>query len=256
MKKKLIIVLTFLFALILLVGCEQKPNGGGDDKPFSWEGKTVVAVTLVRDKVPEEIDIDEFQMSMLSVEVEFSDGTKKEFTCDDSHFRLSKEIKQAGKPRLTIECTDASGNEVGTSNFTLNIVSYTAQDEKAIEEATNIIVAKRNGDKVDFVVAKTEGISGGQLQYTYDATKLTLGEATKGSDVEYAYVNVKDGKVQILFENSTNLEAGAVICSIAYTGDYRNSGLAIDSTFANACSVLVEVTPTPITNMSYHVSRK
>lgn len=254
MKKKLIIVLTFLFAL-LLVGCQEKPNED-EPKEFSWTGKEAIVVNFLRDKAPEEIDVDEFQMSMLTVEVEFSDGTKKEFTCDDSHFSLSKEIKSVGKPRLTIICKDDAGNEVETANFTLNIVSYTAQDTKAVEDATNIIVAKRNNDKIEFVVAKTEGLASGQLQYTYDTSKLTLGEVTKGASVGYVNAKVENGKIQIGFANDANLEAGTVICSIAYTGDYRNSGLAIDETFANGCWSIVDVTPTAIDNMVYHVSRK
>ena len=256
MKKKIFIVLTFIFAL-LLIGCKEK-NPGGDTPAdnFNWAGKEAVVINLVRSKVQDEYDIEEFNLSMLFVEVEFADGTKKEFSCDDDHFSLSKEIKTVGKPRLTVSCVDDLGNEVVTANFTLNIVSYTAQDNDAIEAANNIIIAKRNGDKIDFIIAKTTGMASGQLQYTFDTAKMTLGEVTNGTSAGYVTAKVEGNKVQIGFANSENLEAGTVICSIAYTGDFRNSGLAIDSEFANGCWFLVDTTPTAIDDMVYHVSRK
>lgn len=254
MKKKLIIVLTFLFALFL-IGCKDKPSGNGGDS-FSWKGKEAVSIKYLRDLTPEEIDIDEFELSMLHVEVEFGDGTKQQFDCGEGHFSLSKEIKTVGTPRLTIICDDEEGNEVETANFTVRFVSYTAQDEAAIKDAANAIVAKRNGDKVDFVLVKTDGLASGQLRFTYDASKLTLSEITKGSGVGYVDVEVKDGKVSIGFASDANLQEGTVICSIAFSGDYRNSSLALDETFENACWAVVDNAPVAISDVVYHVSRK
>ena len=254
MKKKLIIVLTFLFAL-LLIGCKENgPTPSGDD--FSWAGKEAAKVKVVKEKLLEEYDLDEFELSMLYVEVEFADGSTHEFSCGDSHFALSKEVKTVGKPRLQIICTDDSGNEIETANFTITFVSYTAQDAKAIEDAANAIMVKRNGDKVEFVVAKSANIASGQLQFTYDASKLTFGEATKGSAVGYVHTEVKDGKVSLGFTNDAALAEGTVICSIAYTGDYRNSGLALNEEFENACWMIADNTPAPLNDVVYHVSRK
>lgn len=254
MKKKLIIVLTFLFAL-LLIGCK----GGNDNPPvdgFNWSGKEATKISVVKDKLAEEYDIDEFTIGMITVKVEFSDGSSHEFTCDDSHFALSKEITTTGKPRLQIICTDDAGNEIETANFTITVVSYTTQDARAIEAANNAIVAKRNGDKIDFVVAKTNGLSSGQLQYTYSTEKMTLGEVTKGSAAGYVNVEVKDGKISLGFANDENLEEGAVICSIAYTGDYRNSELAINEEFDNTCWMVAQDAPVLVADVTYHVSRK
>lgn len=255
MKKKLIIVLTFLFAL-LLVGCK----GGGTDTPsgdgFDWAGKEATKISVVKEKLAEEYDLEEFTIGMLTVKVEFADGSSHEFTCDDPHFALSKEIKTVGKPRLQIICTDDKGNEIETANFTITIVSYTTQDSRAIEEADNAIMAKRNGDKVEFVVAKSAGLASGQLQFTYDTTKLTLGEVTNGSAVGYVHVEVKDGKVSLGFTNDAELAEGTVICSIAFTGDYRNSGLALNEEFDNACWMIADNAPAPLADVVYHVSRK
>jgi len=254
MKKKLIIVLTFLFAL-LLIGCK----GGNDNPPvegFNWAGKEVEKVTVVKDKLAEEYDLEEFTIGMITVKVEFSDSSSHEFTCDDSHFSLNKEVTTVGKPRLQIICTDDAGNEVETAAFTITFVSYTAQDNKAIEAANNAIVAKRNGDKIDFVVAKTNGLASGQLQYSYNTEKMTLGEVTKGSAAGYVNVEVKDGKVSLGFANDENLEEGAVICSIAYTGDYRNSELAINEEFDNTCWMVAQDAPVLVADVTYHVSRK
>lgn len=273
MKKRLVLILIFMLALVL-VGCGEKPSGNGGGTPggdtpggdtpggdtpvtgFSWEGKEVEKIVLLRDKLQAEYDFDEFDLSMLFVEVTFADGTKHEFSCDDEHFDLSKPITTTGKPRLTIICTDDEGNEVETANFTISIVSYTTQDERALDAAANVIMVKRNGEKVDFIIAKTSGIASGQLQYTFDTTKLTLGEVTKGTTVGYVNASVSDGKISIGFANDANLEAGTVICSIAYTGDYRNSSIAINEEFANGLWTLVENTPTSMNDISYHTSRK
>lgn len=254
MKKKLIIVLTFLFAL-LLVGCKGNDNPPSGDG-FSWAGKEAEKVKVVKEKLLEEYDLDEFELSMIYVEVEFADGSTHEFSCGDSHFALSKEVKTVGKPRLQIICTDDSGNEIETANFTITFVSYTAQDAKAIEDADNAIMVKRNGEKVEFVVAKSAGLASAQLQFTYDTTKLTLGEVTNGSAVGYVHVEVKDGKVSLGFTNDEALAEGTVICSIAFTGDYRNSGLALNEQFENACWMIVENEVAPLADVVYHVSRK
>ena len=248
MKKKLIIVLTFLFAL-LLIGCK----GGNDNPPvdgFNWAGKEATKISVVKDKLAEEYDLEEFTIGMITVKVEFSDGSSHEFTCDDSHFALSKEITTVGKPKIQIICTDE------TAKFTITIVSYTTQDTRAIEAANNAIVAKRNGDKIDFVVAKTTGLASGQLQYSYNTEKMTLGEVTRGSAAGYVNVEVKDGKISLGFANDENLEEGAVICSIAYTGDYRNSELAINEEFENTCWMVAQDAPVLVADVTYHVSRK
>lgn len=262
MKKRLIFVLLFLL-VFTLAGCKTgvDPENGGDDKPFSWEGKEVSDVSILRNKMAEEYDIDEFDLSMLYVEVEFADGTKQEIKCNDEHISLSeadlKKLTYVGKPRITVVCTDNNGNEVETAGFVINLVSYTLQDTQALDLAGNVIMARRSSDgtKVEFFVAKTNGLASGQLQFKYNKDVLTLGEVTKNANF-YGNVKVEDGKISIGFASDANLEVGTVICSIVFSGDYRNSGLALNEEFNNQCFSIVENAPVSVDDIAYHVSRK
>ena len=282
MKKKLLFVLICMFALVLF-GCTNGGNSGnggneggqgqqgggeqgggeqgggeqgGNTETFSWKDKVVDKVEIVREKLQDDYDIDEFDLSMLYVLVTFEDGEKVEFDCGDSHFELNKPITSVGSPRLKIICTDDNGEETETANFTIHVVSYSLIDDRALEANANVIMAKRNGTKIDFVVAKTSGVAGGQMQFVFDTTKLTLGEITKNTSGFYVSAKVQEGKVQIGFASAENLETGTVICSIAFEGDYRASALAIDEEFNNACWKLVDLTTVEVDDIAYHVSKK
>ena len=248
-----------LFALLLLAACESKPGGG---KEVDWDSKTVSDIKIVNETFYATYEYDEFDLSMLKIQVIYTDGTSREISVTEdmlSEKDLAK-LTKPSKPRITIEY---KGLEI---QATVKLIDSSELDQNLnIDgEYACVIKAIRNQEQgiINFIFEANEEyeVCALSFAFTYDKAVMQLSNAVVNSALQgVGRVSLEDGKVLFSYvENAESMKEEVVLFSVSYTGDYRNSKLALCETYENKVYVANYSTyeTKPVDNVLYHVSVK
>lgn len=258
MKKfKLLLSLVLAFLLVFAFGCKE------DNPPvIDWDSKTVESIEAVQETFDKEYEYDEFDISMLKIKVYYTDGTSREISVDESMLseKDAKKLTSPNTPRITIEY----GGEEAVSRVHLIDSSRLDENLNKDGEYACVIKAIRDKDKeiINFIFEGNNeySVCAMSFEFIYDNTKMQLSDAKLDSNLKgLGGIVIEDSKIRFAYsEDGTVLEGELVLFSVKYTGDYRESGLAISTDFDNVVYVANTATyeTTRVNNVLYHVSVK
>ena len=94
--------LIFVFVLAIFAGFIVACNG--KEKEIDWSKKTVSGISPVKETFYADYEYDEFELSMLKIHVEYTDGTSRDIPVSEDMLdeKDLKKLKTVGKPRITI----------------------------------------------------------------------------------------------------------------------------------------------------------
>lgn len=255
MNKKVFILIILVLFLSILCACSKEPSKEKEKDPD--EGKEIVSISVDKNTIPEFIDIDEFDLSVIKVIVEYSDSTTREMPLkedmiDEDTLEL---LKKGATKRVTITYKEEFA-------CTANIATkdYGANDPKIGDNDVIILLSRDKGaSKLLCSVKSTKGVSSIQCTFSYDNTKLNLDLASlklkEGYDIS---VNLDSGKLTILLiaKNEVLLQGEEELFSINYTGNYREAGFLLDSDANNRVLRFENGELKDVTDVNYFFSLK
>lgn len=228
MNKKLILIIIFILSLLVFVGC-GKSTPGNDPEVDPDEGKEIVGISVDKTTIPEFIDIDEFDLSVIKVIVEYSDSTTREMPLKEDMIDTDvlEALKSGSSKRVTITYKDEFA-------CTANIATkdYGANDPKIGDNDVIILLSRdKASSKLLCSVLSITGVSSIQCTFAYDNTKISLDinslKAKEGYDIS---AHIEDNKLTILLiaKNETLMQGNNELFSINYSGNYREAAFVID----------------------------
>ena len=98
-KIKLVLVLFLTIFSLGLIAC-----GEGGNTEIDWSKKTVSGISPVKETFYAKYEYDEFEIGMLKIRVEYTDGTSRDIPVTEEMLdeKDLKKLKSTGKPRITI----------------------------------------------------------------------------------------------------------------------------------------------------------
>lgn len=227
------ILLLILVLLLALVGCK----GGKEKEPEVKdpdEGKEIYGISVDKDTIPNYIDVDEFDLSMIKVIVEYADGSTR--TMDLKEEMVDEEslavLKKGGSKRATITYKDEFA-----CTCNIKTVDFGAADPKLGDNDVIVMIKRdKENETLIFSILSNVGLSSLQAQFKYDSTQLQLSKDIQVADIsQEVRVNITDKYIQVLVmaSNDDLLRGDVLIFSTKYEGNYRESNIEIDDTNAN-----------------------
>ena len=230
--KKLLLVIFVL--MIALVGCKNNANNKPEPEKDPDEGKEIYGISVDKDTIPSYIDIEEFDLSVIKVIVEYTDGSTrimdlKEDMIDDETLEM---LKKGITKRVTITYKD---DYACTCN--IRTVDFGADDPKLGDNDVIVMIRRdKENSKLVFSILSNVGLSSLQAQFKYDNTQLQLSKDIEIADIsQEVRVNITDKYIQVLVmaSNDDLLRGDVLVFSTKYEGNYRESNIEIDETNAN-----------------------
>ena len=255
MNKKALILLILVLFLSFIVGCRKNPSGPKEVDPD--EGKEIVAISVDKTTIPEFIDVDEFDLSVIKVIVEYSDSTTREMPLKEDMIDSDtlEMLKKGASKRVTI---------VYKEDFacTANIATkdYGANDPKIGDNDAVLLLSRdKAASKLLCSVLSNKGVSSIQCTFTYDSSKFNLDNSSisvkNGYDIS---VDIASGKLTILLiaKDETLLAGNEVLFSINYTGNYREAAFELDEEATNRVLRFENGELLDLTDVNYFFSLK
>ena len=250
----LLIILVLMFAV---TGCKKDKGNGNDPVKDPDEGKEIFEISVNKSTIPEFIDIDEFDLSVIKVIVTYEDGTNREMPLAEDMIDASdlETLKKGASKRVTI-----TYKEDFTCTANIATKDYGALDPK-IGENDVIVMLSRDKENTLLVgkVLSNKGLSSLQCSFTFDNSKLSLDFSTikykEGYDVT---VNIEENRITILLiaKDEALLKGENVLFSLKYSGDYRSSDIKIDEAYQNRVLRFENGELLDVTDVKYHFSLK
>ena len=260
MKKiKLLLVLVIALFACFLFACQEKPVGPDE---VDWDSKTVSDIGLVNETFYANYEYDEFELSMLKIHVTYTDGASRDISVTEDMLSEKdlRKLTSTGKPRITIEyegfTVQGTVKLIDSSELdvNLNVDGQYACVIKAIRDQSKGII------NFSFEANEEYEVCALNFAFTFDQSVMQLANATLNSNLEgVGKVSLEDGKIVFAYaENAKSMKEDVVLFTVSYTGDYRNSKLAISETYDNKVYVAnYETYETElVSNVLYHVSVK
>ena len=232
--KKIRLIFVFVLAIfaIALVGCQA-----GGEKEIDWSKKTVSGISPVKESFYADYEYDEFELSMLKIHIEYTDGTSRDIPVTEDMLDESdlKKLKNIGKPRITIY--------YGEFDFQINIrlIDSSRLDENLNSEGKYACVIKAIRDQekgiINFIFEGNDeyDICAMNFAYSYDSTLMQVSNGKLNEELTgFGDVKLEDGKIIFAYtESGTSLEGEIVLFTVNYTGDFRNSKLGVLESYDN-----------------------
>ena len=253
--KKLLLVIFVL--MIALVGCKNNANNKPEPEKDPDEGKEIYGISVDKDTIPSYIDIEEFDLSVIKVIVEYTDGSTrimdlKEDMIDDETLEM---LKKGITKRVTITYKD---DYACTCN--IRTVDFGADDPKLGDNDVIVMIRRdKENSKLVFSILSNVGLSSLQAQFKYDNTQLQLSKDIEIADIsQEVRVNITDKYIQVLVmaSNDDLLRGDVLVFSTKYDGNYRESNIEIDETNANRVLRLENGELIDVTDVNYCFSLK
>lgn len=255
--KKIRIALIFVLAIlaVVLVAC-------GGEKEIDWDSKTVSGISPVKDTFYADYEYDEFELSMLKIHVEYTDGMSRDISVTEDMLEESdlKKLKSTGKPRITIY--------YGEFEFQINVRLI---DSSRLDENLNsdgkyacVIKAIRDQEKgiINFIFEGNDeyDICAMSFAYSYDSTLMQVSGAKLNEELTgIGDVKLEDGKIIFAYtESCASLDGEIVLFTVNYTGDFRNSKLGVLESYDNVVyeADFTDYSTHLVRNVLYHASIK
>ena len=256
MKKiKLIFVFVLAIFATILVAC-------GGEKEIDWSKKTVSGISPVKETFYADYEYDEFELSMLKIHIEYTDGTSRDIpvTEDMLDEKDIKKLKTVGKPRITIYY-DAFDFQIN-----VRIIDSSRLDENLNKDGNYACVIKAIRDQekgiINFIFEGNENydICAMSFAYSYDTTLMQVSNGKLNESLTgIGDVKLEDGKIMFAYtESGTVLEGEVVLFTVNYTGDFRNSKLGVLESYNNVVyeADFTDYSTHLVRNVLYHASVK
>ncbi len=261
MKKFLnIILILFLF---LICSCKGSGSGGEVEKDPD-EGKTVIQVEAIKDSIPEGIDTEDLDFSVIKILITYEDGTTREaglteqMLIDGGDTENLAALKEGASKRIT---ASYKGCECKLNITTIN---YRALDPK-LGDNDMIIMVRRTEDKskVELAALSNVGFSSLQACFAYNDKEFNFNEKDIQVNEAYdIYYRIQDSKIYVfLFAKNIEIIKGDVtLLTIGYTesSDYRKANFEIDKSFKSSAIYFDNVSKDfkEFENIIYHYSKR
>lgn len=265
MKKiRLIFTLVLIACFALFAGCKDTPvNPNPDPDNVDWDSKEVLDVSPVQETFNKEYEYDEFTLDLLKIHIEYTDGTTRDISITEemlSDEDLAK-LTRIGKPRIEVVYND---------EFSFKAV-VTLVDSSRLDENLNadgkyaaVIKAIRDKEKgvINFYLDSNTNynVCAFAFAFQFDASIMQVSNALVNDKLAGEGGVLLDGN-KIIFaysENGKVISESVLLFSVSYTGDYRESKLALCEDYNNILYVAdLETFDTHVVNnVLYHVSVK
>lgn len=250
-------ILLLIFALLLaLVGCK----GGKEKEPEVKdpdEGKEIFGISVDKDSIPNYIDVDEFDLSMIKVIVEYADGSTR--TMDLTEEMVDAEslviLKKGGSKRATITYKDEFA-----CTCNIKTVDFGAADPKLGDNDVIVMIRRdKENEKLEFSILSNVGLSSLQARFKYDSSALKLENEIEYADISQEIkLNITNEYIEVLViaSNDDLLRGDKLIFSTKYSGNYRDSNIEIDDTYQNRVLRLENGELLDVTDVNYCFSLK
>ena len=256
MNLKKLLLLIFVL-LIGLVGCKNNSNNKPEPEKDPDEGKEIYGISVDKNTIPSYIDIEEFDLSVIKVIVEYADGTTrtmdlKEDMIDDETLAL---LKKGITKRVTI-----TYKEDFACTCNIRTVDFGAADPKLGDNDVIVMIRRdKENNKLVFSILSNVGLSSLQAKFKYDNTQLQLSKDVQKAEIsQEVRVNITDEYIEVLVmaSNDDLLQGDKLIFSTNYSGNYRESNIEIDDTYQNRVLRLENGELIDVTDVYYHFSLK
>ena len=256
-KIKLVLVLFLTIFSLGLIAC-----GEGGNTEIDWSKKTVSGISPVKETFYAKYEYDEFEIGMLKIRVEYTDGTSREIPVSEDMLdeKDVRKLKSVGKPRITIYY------DAFDLQMTVNLIDSSRLDENLNADGKYACVIKAIRDQeagiINFIFEGNENynVCSMSFAYSYDNSLMQLSNAKMNEALTgIGDVQVVDGKVMFAYtESGTALEGEIILFTVNYTGDFRNSNLAAAEDFNNVVYLanFTDFSTTLADNVLYHASIK
>lgn len=233
MKRNSLIFIIILLALCM-IGCKNNNTeiNNGDSDPD--EGKEIINISVDKNTIPEFIDIDEFDLSIIKIIVEYSDGTTRLQDLKESFIEsdVLEYLKKGGSKRVTITYKE---DFACTAN--IQTKDFGAMDPKIDDhDATILITRDKNESNLLIKVLSSKGISSLQCTFSYNSLTFDMNlESLKTLDNYDVRLDKQENKITVLLiaKNTSLLIGENTILSIKYTGNYRDANFMLDDASTN-----------------------
>ena len=256
MKKiKLVFILILAIFSFALLAC-------GGEKEIDWDSKTISKVTPVNETFYANYEYDEFELSMLKIHIEYTDGTSRDISVTEDMLDekdLTK-LTKIGSPRITIYYEEYE------LKMTVKLIDSSRLDENLNADGAYACVIKAIRDQekgiINFIFEGNEeyDVVAMNFAFSYDTSLMQVSGAQVNSALTgVGNVKLEDGKILFAYsEATTSIDGEIVLFSVSYTGDYRNSKLALLESYNNVVyeADLSTYTTHKVDNVLYHVSVK
>ena len=257
--KKIRLIFVFVLAIfaIALVGCQA-----GGEKEIDWSKKTVSGISPVKESFYADYEYDEFELSMLKIHIEYTDGTSRDIPVTEDMLDESdlKKLKNIGKPRITIYY-DAFDFQIN-----VRLIDSSRLDEDLNKDGNYACVIKAIRDQekgiINFIFEASEeyDVCAMSFAFSYDTSLMQVSNAKMNEALTgVGDVKLEDGIIKFAYSQSTTaLTSEIVLFTVNYNGDYRNSKLALLADYNNVVyeADLTDYSTHRVDNVLYHVSVK
>ena len=227
-------ILIFLFILILaLAGCKKDDNHKDEPKDPD-EGKEIFGINVDKETIPEFIDVDEFDLSMIKVIVEYSDGSTR--TMDLNEDMIDEDslevLKKGGSKRVVV-----TYKEDFTATCNISAKDFGANDPKISDNDVILMITRDKATStLIFKSMSTKGISSIQCTFTYDSSAFSIKEEDLDLlNNDNLTVKIADNKMTIILiaKNDSLITGEVALFKLKYSGDYRSANFNIDTNSQN-----------------------
>lgn len=255
MKIRNILILLFIFVLAL-TGCKKDNNQNNKPKDPD-EGKEIFGISVDKNTIPEFIDIDEFDLSMIKVIVEYSDGSTRimdlsEDMIDEDSLEV---LKKGGSKRVVV-----TYKEDFTATCNISTKDFGANDPKLGDsDAILMITRDKETSTLIFKSMSVEGISSIQCTFTYDSSAFSI----KEEDLDLLNngnlsVKIADNKMTIILiaKNDSLIKGETALFKLKYSGDYRAANFEVDTNSQNRVLRIKNAEILDVNDVNYFYSLK
>ena len=256
MKKiKLVFIFVLAILALVLVAC-------GEEKEIDWSKKTVSGISPVKETFYADYEYDEFELSMLKIHIDYTDGTSRDIPVTSDMLDESdlKKLQKTGKPRITVY--------YDSFEFQINVrlVDSSRLDENLNSDGKYACVIKAIRDQekgiINFIFEGNDeyDICAMSFAYSYDTTLMQVSNGKMNEELTgIGDVKLEDGKIMFAYtESNSTLEGEVVLFTVNYTGDFRNSKLGVLESYDNVVyeADFTDYSTHLVDNVLYHASIK
>ena len=261
--KKIFIIIFVSILCISLCSCKKEGGNGNDPKPEDdWENKRVEEISEIEEYKDLKFEYDEFSIDMIKFLVTYTDGTSREVSLEESMLdeKDLNKLKKAGNPRIYV--TYEWKGEIFAMNMIVHLVDSALLDEDLNKDGSHGAVIKAIRDlkqnRINFIVEKSQGVKALQFKYKCDGSIMQMSNAVANASLKGMFdIKVENDYVIATIMLDSLLTEETTLFSVAFSGTFRTSKLAVDNTFANAIyTVNEDLQPVELLNVLYHASVK
>lgn len=255
MKARNILLILFVF-ILSLAGCKKNDNGKEEQKDPD-AGKEIFSISVDKNTIPEFIDIDEFDLSVIKVIVEYSDSTTR--IMDLSEDMLDEDslsiLKKGGSKRVVVTY---KGDFTATCNISTK--DFGANDPKlGANDVILMITRDKETSTLIFKSMSVKGISSIQCTFTYDSLAFSIKEEDLDLlNNDNLTVKIKDNKMTIILIAKDNqlISGETILFKLKYDGDYRSANFEIDTNSQNRVLRIENTEILDVNDVNYFYSLK